>query len=58
MTYTLIAKRFTPSGMVADKRVHVGLTVEQCGELHRRYSPKATQYWSDVRSFLEEEDEY
>ena len=54
MLYTLIAKRFTPDGMVCDKRVHTNLTYEECRKLHQRYSPKLTGYWSAVRSFAED----
>jgi hypothetical protein len=57
MLYTLIAKRFTTDGMVADKRVHTGLTLSACRELHSRYSPKNGGYWSIVRSFAEEKNE-
>ena len=53
MLYTLIAKRFTTDGMVADKRVHTNLTLEACRELHSRYSPKNKGYWSIVRSFAQ-----
>ena len=54
-TYAVIAKRFTPDGMVADKRVHTDLTNEECRKLHTRYSPKLTNYWSEVRSFSVDE---
>ena len=57
MLYTLIAKRFSSDGMVADKRVHTGLTLCECRELHNRYSPKLNDYWSEVRSFAEEKNE-
>ena len=57
MLYTLIAKRFTTDGMVADKRVHTGLTLCECRELHNLYSPKNGGYWSIVRSFTEEKNE-
>ena len=53
MLYTLIAKRFTTDGMVADKRVHTNLTYEECRKLHSRYAPKNTGYWSIVRSFAQ-----
>jgi len=58
MLYTLIAKRFgrDSNGEIwtVDKRVHTNLTTEECRELHNRYSPKLTNYWSEVRSFAEE----
>jgi len=61
MLYTLIAKRFgrDHNGDLweVDKRVHTGLTQEECRKLHSRYSPKATQYWSEVRSFAEDRPE-
>ena len=57
MTYTVVAKRFTPDGMVADKRVHTECTHEEMVKLMKRYSPKATNYWSIVRSFAEKEFE-
>ena len=57
MTYTVIAKRFTPDGMVADKRVHIELSHSEMRQLMQRYSPKATNYWSDVRGFAEKEFE-
>ena len=53
MTYTVVAKRFTPDGMTADKRVHTECTHEEAVKLMRRYSPKATNYWADVRMKLE-----
>ena len=58
MLYTLIAKRFGRDSngdlWTVDKRVHTHLTKEECRELHNRYSPKLTNYWSEVRSFAEE----
>jgi len=58
MLYTLIAKRFGRDSngelWTVDKRVHTSLTQEECSELHNRYSPKLTNYWSEVRSFAEE----
>ena len=56
-TYTVIAKRFTPDGMVADKRVHTELTHSEMTKLFRRYSPKLTNYWSEVRSFRDDRPE-
>ena len=59
MLYTLIAKRFghDKNGDLweVDKRVHTHLTNEECRKLHERYSPKLTNYWSEVESFLEKE---
>ena len=61
MLYTLIAKRFgrDHNGDLweVDKRVHTGLTLCECRKLHTRYSPKLTNYWSEVRSFAEEQTE-
>ena len=50
------AKKFTPDGMVADKRVHTDLTKEESRELHGRYT---NEYWAEVRSwYVETEEEY
>ena len=57
MTYTVIAKRFATDGMVADKRVHTELSHSEMKALMQRYSPKATNYWAEVRSFAEKEFE-
>ena len=58
MLYTLIAKRFGRDSngdlWEVDKRVHTHLTLCECRELHTRYSPKLTGYWSEVQSFAEE----
>ena len=54
-TYAVIAKRFTTDGMVADKRVHTELTYSDMTKLFSRYSPKLTNYWSEVRSFSVDE---
>ena len=59
MLYTLIAKRFGRDSngdlWTVDKRVHTQLSAEECRQLHRRYSPKLTQYWSEVHSFVDDD---
>lgn len=57
MDYTVIAKKFTTNGLIADKRVHIGLTHEQADQMFKRYVRGKDRYWAEVRMFREDVDE-
>ena len=60
MTYYVTAIRYQRESdgslMVADKRVHTGLSHSEARALMQRYSPKLTGYWAQVHMGLEEKE--